>query len=371
MSHRAEALERLYGTHPVGAGNSFPASPNPKNGGLPETNPASVFRPVDVGTLLAEPEEDIPWIVDGYLARGALTLLAGPPKIGKTTLAYHVATHVATGQPILNQVVWKSKVLVLALEEHKRDVVQHFRDSGKELADRVKVVAAPLPFTKDLLDEVVAFIQAEGIGLVLVDTLHAWWGLSDENSAAEVLKAGGLLLKAVRRTSAAWLCLVHTRKSGGEHGQEIRGSTALVGLVDVALSMKRTEGGAVQRCLEAVSRYAETPSKLIIGLGEGGYEALGSPADVCAEGKAEKIRAALTNVGQTVEELAKATGLSQRDVKRSLTRLGEPVVKEGAGVKHDPYRYRRHSIQATSHSREGSLPETNQHEPEEVLTDAD
>ena len=371
MSSRSEAMDKLFCSRSSGEGNSILASIIPKSEGLPETNPASVFRPVDIGTLLAEPEEDIPWIIDGYLAQGAVTLLAGPPKIGKTTLAYHFVTHVATGQPLLNRVAWKAKVLVLALEEHRRDVVRRFRDSGKELAEHVKVYTRPLPFTEEILDEIVAFIEREEIGFVLVDTLHAWWGLNDENSAAEVIKAGGLLLKAVRRTTAAWLCLVHTRKSGGEHGQEIRGSTALLGLVDVALSMKRTEGGGAQRCLEAVSRYEETPSKIIIGLGERGYEALGSPEEVCAEGKAEKVRAALTEKGQTVEELSKVTGLTQRDVKRFLPRLGKPVVKEGAGVKHDPYRYRHHSIPATSHSREVTLPETNQPETEEVLTDAD
>src|SRR5206468_544099 len=112
-----------------------------------------------------------------------------------------------------------------------------------------------------------AYIEQEEIGLVLVDTLPAWLEMKDENSAAEMLRAGKMLLGAARRTAAAWLCLVHSRKSGGEHGEEIRGSSALVGIVDISLTLKRTEGGDPQRCLEAATRYAETPTRLIIGLG--------------------------------------------------------------------------------------------------------
>lgn len=331
-----------------------------KGGTLDKLNSAASFHPQDVSSLLEEPQEMVPYVVDGYLAEGGLTLLAGPPKVGKTTLAYHAVIQVATGRPWLNRVIRRSKVLVLALEEHRREVIRRFwAADDPQFHGQIKIVTGVLPFTEDLLKEVTSYIQEEGIGLVLVDTLHAWWGVEDENSSSEVLRSGGLLLQAVRRTPAAWLCLVHTRKSGGDFGQEIRGSSALVGLVDVALSLKRTEGNETQRCLEAVSRYSETPAKLVIGLGEQGYSALGSPEDVGQQAKTDKVRAALSQLGQQIKDLTAATGLSKQDVSRALGSLGDVVTREGTGHRGDPYRYRLNSICPTNNPRGGTLDESN------------
>ena len=42
-----------------------------------------VFAPVDIGVLYEEEEEDVPWILEGYLAEGGWTLLAGPDLPGQ------------------------------------------------------------------------------------------------------------------------------------------------------------------------------------------------------------------------------------------------------------------------------------------------
>lgn len=342
----------------VEAQNSICPTSTLKSGTLDESN--AMFCPFDVGTFLEEPQEEIPWLVDGYLAPGSLTLLAGPPKIGKTTLAYHAVVNVALGRSLLGRLVRPSKVLVLGVEEHQRDIARRFWTVDEEaLAGRIKIVSGPLPFTEEVLREIVAYIQKEEIGLVLVDTLPFWWGLDDENCASEMIRAGGLLLKAIRQTPAAWLCNAHTRKSGGDYGQEVRGSSALLGLVDVSLSLKRTDAGGTQRVLEAVSRYADTPAKLVIALGEHGYEALGTPEDVGLTAKIEKLRAALSDTPQTVKQLAQTTGLSKQDISRALPRLGEPFVKEGTGRKNAPFTYRRHSISPTTNPKGGACDESN------------
>ena len=341
--------------------NTIRPSGNPRTGGMDESNPAWTFRPIDVETLLEEPEEKVPWILDGYLAQGLLTLLAGPPKLGKTTLAYDAIVAVATGQPFLNRDVAQAKVLLLGLEEHRRDIVARLRGKGGDkLAGQVKVIFGPLPFTPALFKELAQFINQEQIGLVVVDTIHAWWRLSDENDAAEVMRKGYPLLEAIRRTEAAWLGLAHTRKGGGEGGEEIRGSSVLLGLVDVAVSMKRTESGDPQRCLTSYTRYGDTPRQLIIEFREeDGYRCLGSPEEVSGEVKAERLYAALTDTGQTVEALKKMTGLTKQGISRAVTRLGEKIVREGEGRKGDPSRYRRNSVCPSTHPESGTLDESN------------
>ena len=317
----------------------------PYSGSLDETNPWAVFRPVDVEELFSQSADEVPWIIKGFLARGTLSLLVGPPKVGKTTLSYQLIESVALGHEFLGQEVTAAKVLLLGLEEHKRDIIARLREnSGESLNGKVKVEFGPLPFSPIIHEEMARYIEKEQIGLVIVDTIPAWWGLTDENDASEVLRKGIPLLHIIRRTDAAWLGLGHTRKSGGGHGQDIRGSSALAGLVDVALSMKRTESGGTERQLEAISRYIDTPEKLVLGFYDRAYQVLGTPDDVSAEGKAKQVWDALSDEGWTTDQLAEGTGLSKQDVSRAILRLGEKVNREGAGHRGSPFKYRKNSI---------------------------
>jgi predicted ATP-dependent serine protease len=240
----------------------------PKDGVLDESHykpDKPVFAPVDIGALYEEEEEDVPWVLEGYLVEGGWTLLAGPPKLGKTTLAYDAIVAIATGKSFLGREVIKKKVLLLGLEEHRRDIVARLRTGGgDEILGTVKVIFPPLPYTPSVLRDIQTYIAKEEIGLVVVDTLHAWWHIPDENDASQVNLYGHLLLEVIRSTNAAWLFLAHTRKQGGERGQEIRGSSALAGLVDIAISMKGTSGGIQQRSLDTISRYSDTPKTLIV-----------------------------------------------------------------------------------------------------------
>ncbi len=333
-------------------------SPSSRKGGSDKSN--NWIGAVDIGDLLSEPEELVPYIVPGYVARGCLSLLAGPPKQGKSTLAYDLVVAAATGGLFLGEQVDRTKVLVLALEEHRRDVTARFRQySEKDLAGSIKIVTGQLQFPDTASGVLKTYIAQENIGLVLVDTLPAWWQVQDENNAAEVIQKGFRLLGLVRNTNAGWLCIAHSRKSGGEHGQEIRGSSALVGLVDIAISMKRTEAGGRQRVLEAVSRYAVTPPQLYIELTDQGYRALGDSQAISIEGKADQVWRTLSDTAQTAEELSESTGLSKQDISRVLQRLGEKVVRDGVGHKGDPYRYRRNSTCPTPTSIGGNSDESN------------
>ena len=194
---------------------------------------------------------------------------------------------------------------------------------------------------------------------MLLDTLHAWWGLHDENDAAEVLRKGMPLVQCIHATGAAWLSIVHTRKGSGTYGEEIRGSSALLGMVDICVSMKRTQGAKDERVLEAVTRYRDTPPELIVKYRDGRYVAVGDPETVSAGAIAEVTYAALTDQGQTVEQLSITTGLSKHNISRSMKRLVDRVKREGKGVKGDPYKYSLNSIHPSTDSRGGEMDEPN------------
>lgn len=330
-------------------------------GGSDGSNHQAILNPVDIAELYEEVEGDIPWVLDGYLVEGGLTLLAGPPKLGKTTFAYHALVSIALEKRFIGRDATQEGVLLLGLEEHRRDIVQRLLDcSDKDLSGLVKIVFGPLPFDERVFAEMVAYIERNGIGLVVIDTLPAWWRLSDESDASEVIRKGMPLVHAIHATDAAWLGLVHSRKGGGEHGEEIRGSSALLGLADIAISMKRTNGGKRQRKLETVSRYADTPSDLVIELNGDEYKVLGTPDELSISAKAEKLLVALADRSQATEELIARTGLSKQDISRAMGKLGAQVMRTGKGHKGDPYRYQRNSIHPSSISGEANLDESNQ-----------
>jgi len=327
-------------------------APSPTSGVMDESNSFTVFHPRDIGELYEEVQEEVPWLIEGYLAPGIFTLLVGPPKLGKTTFAYEVIASVAGGTSFLGREVQRRKVLLLGLEEHQRDIIARVRASSEsDLGHQVKVEFAPLPYSEKVFQEIFLYIKQEDIGLVVVDTLPAWWNIEDENDAGKLLKACKPLLGLIRESGAAWLCLAHTRKGGGSGGDEIRGSTALAGLVDIAISMKRN-GKETRRVLESISRYPQTPRVLVIERDKDRYSTIGTPAEVSLQSKAEKVLNALhETTGRTLHHLSEATDLSKQDVSRAIKLLGEGVRIEGKGVKNEPYLHYRNSIHPSSNSK--------------------
>lgn len=323
----------------------------------------SNFRPIAVPVLLAEPPEEVDWIMDEYLPREGLVLLAGKPKEGKTTLAYELAIKVALGLPFLGRNTQQSAVLILALEEHAREVRMRLRNLGATELATVFVHVGPLEPTATVMNAIMTFAQDHDVKLILMDTLSAFWRIENENDAAEMTKVAKPLLQLARESGACVLLIHHARKSEGQYGDEIRGSGALFAAVDVALIMKRHEV-QTQRLLQAQSRYPETPSELVIELREHGYEALGDPAKVGKDTRLAKLIACLTDQPEEADVLAKRAGLSRREGYRLLRLLvkDEMAQQDGKGVKGDPFRFAKNAIRAT--------PQSYRHESNSTKTDS-
>jgi hypothetical protein len=286
------------------------------------------------------------WVVDGYALRGGLTAIAGPPKAGKTTFCADLATRVASGFGFLERRCDQAVVLWLDYEQHAQRTVQMFSELD---ALDLPIHLESSPIANCSIDELRAYVVANDVGLVVLDSLSRYWGatVQDENDAAQVQAAVGPLLQLARTANCAILTIHHTRKSGGEHGMDFRGSGALTGIVDIAVSFQRPtfrdETGS-QRILESISRYSETPRKLVVALEDGLYTAKGDPSDIKRENRREKILAALSaDEAMTPDEVADATELKSGTVRPLLSELfqNEQVEREGSGVKNDPWRYKK------------------------------
>lgn len=308
----------------------------------------SHFHPLAVHELLAEPLEEVEWVVEELLPAGGLVLFVSKPKEGKSTLSYELAVNVAQGSTFLGRKTRPGAVLILALEEHRRDVLMRLRNLGAATPGTVHVHVGPSSPSPTVLASILCFTKEHDVKLILVDTLAAFWQIENENDAAEMTKVVKPLLQLARESGACVLLNHHARKSEGSYGDEIRGSGALFALVDVAIMMKRHEV-KTQRLLQFQSRYPETPSELVVELRDHGYVALGDPAKVGKEARLATLAASLSEQLNETGVIAKRAGLSQREVHRLLNILvGEgKAIREGKGTKGSPYRFKTNAIHAT------------------------
>jgi hypothetical protein len=78
------------------------------------------------------------WLIDDLLTIPSTTILASPPKVGKTVLATTLAVAVATGQPFLGRPTVQGPVLWFASEETHAE--------RRRLMDQIPYPEGPYPF---------------------------------------------------------------------------------------------------------------------------------------------------------------------------------------------------------------------------------
>lgn len=313
-------------------------------------DPAAV-EPVGAVTFVS-PEElrasvppEPPWRWHGYLAAGALTILAGKPKAGKSTLALAISGAIDGRAPtFLDHAVDGAPVVYVS--EEGAATLAHKVGGGLRIATRD--TAWPRPDWPSLIDAAAAEAERVQAALLVIDTFAFWAALGPESEKdAGAVQAAMEPLVAATRKGLAVLLVVHARKGGGEDGEAVRGSSALAGAADIVLELDRVpEGAARQRRLLALSRYPQTPGVLVIDhdATNGSWRAIGEGTD---RGEARDIgnRLALLDAlsgGElTRKEIEEATGKEERGWHATMNHLIEAgeVVKLGAGVKGDPHRF--------------------------------
>ena len=301
--------------------------------------------------LKARAPERVPWVWEGYLARGAVTLLAGKPKAGKTTITADLIEAIASGVSFLGRPVTGGSV-VLVCEESSTTL------ADKLVARRnVHVLARddcwPKPSWPILV--AAASLRAEQVEavLVVVDSLSFWaaLGADREKDAGATQTAIEPLQEAAR--DRAVLLAHHQRKGGGGEGEAIRGSSAIAGAVDVIVEFERPVGEGIpetQRQLVAVGRFTTTPPLLLVDRDRitGGWRVVGegdARGDAERLGFRERILDALpvSPPGITQEDIAETLAADRRKWTKDLDRIveGGLATVSGKGVKGDPKRYLR------------------------------
>ena len=200
--------------------------------------------------------------------------------------------------------------------------------------------------------EAVRHCKQIGAVLLVVDTLPHFAGLKgdSENNSGDALQAMQPLLQAAA-AGIATLLSRHERKAGGDVGDSGRGSSAFAGAADILLSLRKPEGKhtKTQRVIQAVSRFSETPTALLIDLIEGRYVAMGDPGEAAIEEAKTMILSALSKSETEkldLKGLTRITKLTRITAYRAVEELRKEgrLSREKHGKRGKPYLYQRAGI---------------------------
>jgi len=199
----------------------------------------------------AEVELRRPWTWDTLLKAGAITLLAGPPKLGKSTLVFDMLAALASNKgECLGLSLTKANILYVSEEGEVPLAYKGATERLKSIQGASYIAfltsheaGGDWPGLLQLIDRAVVemkdsegFLPSEFPLVVIIDTLGFFMDVDDENAAGQVRSALKLLVNRVREHNFACLLLHHTRKAGAKDDQwiaGIQGSTAFAGNVDL------------------------------------------------------------------------------------------------------------------------------------------
>jgi Bifunctional DNA primase/polymerase, N-terminal/AAA domain/Primase C terminal 1 (PriCT-1) len=307
---------------------------------------------VSLVEFLGGDEDDAAWLVDHLAARAALVLVAGLPKVGKSTFVYGLlgaltsAAERFVGLPA-------GSTWVLLMTEEPAATVEEKVDRFSVDDERVFVISkrrmAGVRSWAKTVEEAVAFCRTHPeVGVCVVDTWDKFVGLSASRSEADT----GVIVESIEplyELLGLGVCVIlitHQRKEEGDYGLRVRGGTALAGSADIIVEVERAGPAAglspSTRLIKIVSRFAGAPDAFAVELGEDEWRSLGPVQAAKRRTHRDQALAWLTEQPASFDEIqARAAGPSKNTVRRRLGELVRDGLAEltGEGVKGDPWRW--------------------------------
>jgi RecA-family ATPase len=196
----------------------------------------------------------IPWVVSHLAYLGGVSLIAGPPKAGKSTLAAQLQRCRETGERLFG--VWDVTTGPTLLVTEEGGVAVVYKTEGMhslDVLDRRSAVTAGLTFAQ-VLALIGGWGETHPAGLAFIDTLAIWAGIEDENAAGQATRAVAAVTAVAQAANLAIVLVHHARKGGGEDGEGIRGSGAILATVDIGIELSRVSAGGDERYLDVMGR---------------------------------------------------------------------------------------------------------------------
>ena len=242
-------------------------------GGTEEFNLPAVLSHAELVQGELPPVE---WTVLNLIPKGGISIIGGDSGVGKSWLTEHLAQCVASGQAFLGMFSTQPcKVLVLDAESGpsllKRRMMKLFTGLQAENPDGdipadlpVSIFPAAMKFKPDTTGQIADYLKREGIGLVICDPLIHFCG-TEENSAEGMAGFFEAIRDIAKASDTTWVFTHHSRKESrlapNAAGQMLRGSSAIRGILDSHLFIRRLKGTHLLvehdkcRCAEPVAAF--------------------------------------------------------------------------------------------------------------------
>ncbi|MGI4788805.1 MAG: AAA family ATPase [Janthinobacterium lividum] len=220
------------------AAEAKPASSSPKS--VSHTRKPIAQRIVDLADV--QPPIDLPLLFGQYLLKGAAHWLTGQTGLGKSTLLFNIACALAEGTSLWDIECTSTRILYVDAESgdvgraHK--IERLYRDAPR-VRGQLLFLREPIKLPEEL-PELLAFVQEQGIELVIFDTARRCFSVKDENDNAEVYNRVIPTLDALKLAGVATLTMGHPSKNGNGSARGA-GAQEDAGDVNLSLTMHRGE----------------------------------------------------------------------------------------------------------------------------------
>ena len=247
----------------IAAGGTLDTFPSPD---------ADTSLVLNVKDILSAPPTQ--WRHVGYEAIGALHMLYGRPKSGKSTAEYARAAAYERGEPIFGQNVSGRTTTFFMTEEDPetvREKVERFNLRRAQFLTYTDAKTRGLSFA-----EALAFAAQQcrrlGHGRLVIDTLTTWAEVRDLNDSKEMADAINAIRSGARGLTK--VLLYHANKKGGEYGEAILGATGIFASIDVGIEWERDDG---RRNLRVTTRFKDAPDDIAVELVDDQFVVAGTP----------------------------------------------------------------------------------------------
>lgn len=302
------------------------------------------------------------WLWDGHIPRGKITVLAGLPGVGKTTIALSVGAMVSTGTqiPLSNTEPVEGGICIVSTEDDADDtIVPRLVTAGADLSKCwIWPDSLPIPSLPDEADVLAAQLERHHCRLLIIDPLSVILsGTVDAHKDADVRRCLAALRKLARQCDCAILGIGHLNKSN--HGgalHRIGGSGAWVAAARSVLLVSADPDGNQDEMVVAVAKVssARRPSALRLERVDDNGIVLIDWVEEC-DLEADELVAAQPTKGPAPEarteaeawlasflapgpqwasdgyDEADAEGISKRTLQRARSSLGVKVTKDTTG----------------------------------------
>jgi DNA repair protein RadA/Sms len=233
------------------------------------TNAASsgkVLKPQSVKSSLAQDHkrletgvDEVDTVLGGGFVAGSVTLIAGQPGIGKSTLLLQLAYELAKKQP----------VLYVSGEESAHQIGLRAKRLGTA-GDKLQLA------TSTSADDIASTIAGGSYKLVIVDsvqTISVGAIASAAGNVSQITNSTQLLTAAAKQTDTALVLVGHVTKEGS-----IAGPKVLEHVVDVVLQLEGDRYGGFKVLRAIKNRYGSTNEAGIFEMKDDGLQPVENPS---------------------------------------------------------------------------------------------